>query len=203
MLFLASTFSSAALQLPARSSVASHSRAAVSMIAPVKVETKKAVEGPTLSSMVKRSLGSAPARLLCLLRARLTGSKAAWHSQEEAGASSPRQSLLQKAADSSCVFQCRFSKSLATPDPIPEEGQKRALELMKSGALFRYTPGVESETALARAAVSIKRPRGRQRRPIFGPPGLAGGRARLLAPEERAVILTLTLTLTLRRRSGT
>merc|ERR1719191_2634300 len=59
------------------------------MIAPVEVETKKAVEGPT------------------------------------------------------------FSKSLATPDPIPEEGQKRALELMKSGALFRYTPGVESETALA------------------------------------------------------
>ena len=99
MLFLASTFSSAALQLPARSSAASHSRAAVSMIAPVEVETKKAVEGPTLSSMVKRSLGSAPARLLCLLRARLTGSKAAWHSQEEAGASSPRQSLLQKAAD--------------------------------------------------------------------------------------------------------
>jgi len=202
MLFLASTFSSAALQLPARSSVASHSRAAVSMIAPVEVETKKAVEGPTLSSMVKRSLGSAPARLLCLLRARQTGSKAAWHSQEEAGASSPRQSLLQKAADSSCVFQCRFSKSLATPDPIPEEGQKRALELMKSGALFRYTPGVESETALARAAVSIKRPRG-GRQPIFGPPGLGGGRARLLAPEERALILTLTLTLTLRRRSGT
>ena len=99
MLFLASTFSSAALQLPARSSAASHSRAAVSMIAPVEVETKKKVEGPTLSSMVKRSLSSAPARLLCLLRARLTGSNAAWHSQEEAGASGPRQSLLQKAAD--------------------------------------------------------------------------------------------------------
>ena len=114
----------------------------------------------------------------------------------------PAKSLLQKAADSSCVFQCRFSKSLATPDPIPEEGQKRALELMKSGALFRYTPGVESETALARAAVSIKRPRG-GRQPIFGPPGLGGGRARLLAREERALILTLTLTLTLRRRSGT
>jgi len=42
-----------------------------------------------------------------------------------------------------------FHKSLATPDPIPVEGQQRALELMKSGALFRYTPGVESETALA------------------------------------------------------
>ena len=97
MLFLASTFSSAALQLPARSSVASHSRAAVSMIAPVEVQTKKAVEGPTLSSMVKRSLGSAPARLLCLLRARQTGSKAAWHSQEEAGASSPRQKPLAES----------------------------------------------------------------------------------------------------------
>ena len=73
MLFLASTFSSAALQLPARSAAASHSRAAVSMIAPemTGVETKKAVEGPTCSSMVKGPLGSAPARLLCLLRARL------------------------------------------------------------------------------------------------------------------------------------
>ena len=101
--------------------------------------------------------------------------------------------------------KCRFSKPLATPDPIPEEGQKRALELMKSGALFRYTPGVESETALARAAVATKRPTLPARRPIFGPPGLAGGRARLLAPEERARLLTLTLTLTLilSRRSGT
>ena len=74
----------------------------------------------------------------------------------------PAKASCRKPPISSCVFKCRFSKSLATPDPIPEEGQKRALELMKSGALFRYTPGVESETALARAAVSIKRPRGRQ-----------------------------------------
>ena len=44
-----------------------------------------------------------------------------------------------------------FHKPLSMPDPIPEEGQKRALELMKSGALFRYTPGVLSETALAEA----------------------------------------------------
>ena len=91
MMLIASTLTSAALHMPART-VATHSRAATSMIAPemTNVEVKKpTVEGPT------------------------------------------------------------FSKSLATPDPIPEEGQKRALELMKSGALFRYTPGVESETALA------------------------------------------------------
>ena len=44
-----------------------------------------------------------------------------------------------------------FSKSLATPDPVPAEGQERALELMRSGALFRYTPGYLSETALAEA----------------------------------------------------
>jgi len=58
MLFLASTFSSAALQLPMRSAAASRSRAAVSMIAPemTGVEAKKAVEGPTFSSMVKRPL---------------------------------------------------------------------------------------------------------------------------------------------------
>ena len=125
MLFLASTFSSAALQLPARSAVATHSRAAASMIAPemTGVETKKAVTGPT------------------------------------------------------------FSKSLATPDPIPEEGQKRALELMKSGALFRYTPGVESETALA-AAVLIKGVcRRRPEHPSARPASLRA-RARLLTPES-------------------
>ena len=44
-----------------------------------------------------------------------------------------------------------FSKPLSMPDPIPEAGQQRALELMKTGALFRYTPGVLSETSLAEA----------------------------------------------------
>lgn len=44
-----------------------------------------------------------------------------------------------------------FNKPLSMPDPIPEAGQQRALELMKSGALFRYTPGVLSETSLAEA----------------------------------------------------
>jgi len=39
---------------------------------------------------------------------------------------------------------------------------------MKSGALFRYTPGVESETALARAAVAIKRPYLWAARPRWG-----------------------------------
>ena len=46
-----------------------------------------------------------------------------------------------------------FSKALSTPDPVPVEGQERALALMKSGALFRYTPGILSETALAEEAM--------------------------------------------------
>lgn len=46
-----------------------------------------------------------------------------------------------------------FSKPLSTPDAVPIEGQLRAMELMQSGALFRYTPGVLSETALAEEAI--------------------------------------------------
>jgi len=46
-----------------------------------------------------------------------------------------------------------FHKSLATPDPVPYAGQLRAMELMNSGAMFRYTPGVVSETALAEEAM--------------------------------------------------
>jgi len=44
-----------------------------------------------------------------------------------------------------------FHKPLSTPDPVPEEGVEVAAKLMRSGALFRYTPGVLSETALAEA----------------------------------------------------
>jgi len=47
-----------------------------------------------------------------------------------------------------------FSKPLSTPDPVPMAGQLRALELMNSGALFRYTPSVLSETALAEEAIT-------------------------------------------------
>jgi dTDP-4-amino-4,6-dideoxygalactose transaminase len=46
-----------------------------------------------------------------------------------------------------------FAKPLSTPDGVPEVGQQRAMELMRTGALFRYTPGVVSETALAEAAM--------------------------------------------------
>jgi len=46
-----------------------------------------------------------------------------------------------------------FNKKLSTPDGVPEAGQQRALELMRSGALFRYTPGVLSETSLAEEAI--------------------------------------------------
>jgi dTDP-4-amino-4,6-dideoxygalactose transaminase len=37
---------------------------------------------------------------------------------------------------------------------VPELGQQRAIELMRSGALFRYTPGVLSEAALAEQAMA-------------------------------------------------
>jgi len=46
-----------------------------------------------------------------------------------------------------------FTKPLSMPDPIPEEGMAKALELMKVGSLFRYQPGVLSETAQAEAAL--------------------------------------------------
>ena len=94
---------------------------------------------------------SAPARLLCLLRTRLAalGSSALLGRGRRIGRPATASGALGESRRFDYVWSCRFSKSLATPDPIPEEGQERALELMKSGALFRYTPGVESETALA------------------------------------------------------
>jgi dTDP-4-amino-4,6-dideoxygalactose transaminase len=46
-----------------------------------------------------------------------------------------------------------FTKALSTPDPVPEAGIQRARELMESGALFRYTPGVLSETAVAESEI--------------------------------------------------
>jgi len=66
--------------------------------------------------------------------------------QEPAAAAAPALSKITPTGPT-------FSKALSTPDPIPAEGQERAMELMKSGALFRYTPGVLSETALAEEAI--------------------------------------------------
>jgi len=59
--------------------------------------------------------------------------------------------IIDSQVEEEAVEGPTFSKPLSMPDPIPEEGQQRALELMRSGALFRYTPGVLSETALAEA----------------------------------------------------
>lgn len=62
--------------------------------------------------------------------------------------------ITPKASSSAPVISGpTFDKSLSTPDPVPEVGRLRALELMKSGALFRYTPGVLSETSLAEEAI--------------------------------------------------
>merc|ERR1719231_1505796 len=58
------------------------------------------------------------------------------------------------ATDPNVVQGPTFNKPLSTPDGVPMAGQLRALELMNSGALFRYTPGVLSETALAEEAIT-------------------------------------------------
>ena len=57
------------------------------------------------------------------------------------------------APTNSPVVGPTFSKPLSTPDAVPMAGQLRAMELMASGAMFRYTPGVVSETSLAEEAV--------------------------------------------------
>lgn len=54
---------------------------------------------------------------------------------------------------SSSVAGPTFTKRLSSPDPVPEAGRQKALELMSSGSLFRYQPGVLSETAQAEAAI--------------------------------------------------
>ena len=58
-----------------------------------------------------------------------------------------------------------FDKAISQPDPIPEEGRARAMELMESGALFRYSPGFLSETSLAEADMVD-----RTRRALSSPP---------------------------------
>ena len=58
-----------------------------------------------------------------------------------------------KFAQGPIVSGPTFSKPLSTPDGVPEAGQQRAVELMRSGAMFRYTPGVLSETALSEDAI--------------------------------------------------
>lgn len=60
----------------------------------------------------------------------------------------------QRAATNLPAVGPQFSKRLSQPDPVPLEGQTRALELLKSGELFRYTPGVLSEVALAEEAIT-------------------------------------------------
>lgn len=69
--------------------------------------------------------------------------------QQQAAAAASAASSSEGAAMVGPVF----TKPLSTPDPVPMAGQLRALELMNSGALFRYTPGVLSETALAEEAI--------------------------------------------------
>ena len=61
--------------------------------------------------------------------------------------------VLQSPLSTPKVLSPVFNKPLSTPDPIPEEGVMKAMELMRQGSLFRYQPGVLSETAQAEAAL--------------------------------------------------
>jgi len=48
------------------------------------------------------------------------------------------------------IERTRVSKDIKTPDPVPVEGQEAALELMKTGRLYRYNvaPGEESVVSM-------------------------------------------------------
>jgi len=64
-----------------------------------------------------------------------------------------QRSINVPAARDSTVAGPQFCKRLSAPDPVPVEGQERALQLLKSGELFRYSPGSLSEVALAEEAI--------------------------------------------------
>ena len=58
----------------------------------------------------------------------------------------------QKVGKATDILQDRayVTNDIKTPDPIPEEGQQAALELMKTGRLYRYniSPGEESVVSM-------------------------------------------------------
>jgi dTDP-4-amino-4,6-dideoxygalactose transaminase len=47
------------------------------------------------------------------------------------------------------------TRDIKTPDPIPEEGQRAALELMKSGRLYRYNVNKAEESAVSQCEQAI------------------------------------------------
>lgn len=69
------------------------------------------------------------------------------------GVALPPRPVSVASPSAAAISGPTFDKRLSTPDPVPMEGRLRATELMGSGALFRYTPGVLSETALAEKAI--------------------------------------------------
>lgn len=57
----------------------------------------------------------------------------------------------------SCRFKDRayVTRDIKTPDPIPEEGQQAALELMKSGRLYRYNVDKAGDSAVSQCEQAI------------------------------------------------
>lgn len=71
-------------------------------------------------------------------------------------AAAPQRLNLKMVAVEPPMTRTRLIKDIKMPDPIPEEGQKRALELMQSGRLYRYNVGSaeESEVSLCEKAIT-------------------------------------------------
>ena len=47
------------------------------------------------------------------------------------------------------------TRDIKTPDPVPEEGQKEALELMKTGKMYRYNVKTAEESVISQCEVEI------------------------------------------------
>jgi dTDP-4-amino-4,6-dideoxygalactose transaminase len=58
---------------------------------------------------------------------------------------------------SHCRLQDRayVTRDIKTPDPIPVEGQEAALELMKTGRLYRYNIAAGEESVVSMAEMDI------------------------------------------------
>jgi hypothetical protein len=69
-------------------------------------------------------------------------------SSADALLTNPASQTVQKVAES---FKDRayVTNDIKTPDPIPEEGQQEALELMKTGRLYRYNIGAGEESVVS------------------------------------------------------
>ena len=54
-----------------------------------------------------------------------------------------------KSAVNKVAERAYVTRDIKTPDPVPEEGQMEALELMKTGRLYRYNIGKGEESVVS------------------------------------------------------